>query len=60
MSEDRVMMPNICQSEVEGSDFDLGNVARKAGSKVGGCWMPMTGCGFRLKVGRDFEPITVV
>ena len=40
------MMPNICQSEVEGSDFDLGNVARKAGSKVGGCWMPMTGCGF--------------
>lgn len=60
MSEDSIMMPNSHQSELEGSDFDLQNVARKAGSRVGGCWMPMTGCGFRLKAGRDFEPITVV
>lgn len=57
MSEDRVIMPNICQSEAEGSDLYL---TRKAGSKVGGCWMPVTGCGFRLRVGRGFEPITVV
>lgn len=28
-------MPNVCQREVEWSDFYLGNAAGKAGSKVG-------------------------
>lgn len=39
LGEDRVTMPNICQREVEWSDFYLGNAASKAGSKVGavGC-----------------------